>query len=430
MSIRDVVRNISLVSSAEARALYDRLTSDDHSGTRDDGSSILISGGELFNKGAQAMTYTVVDEISRRYPNKRVYLLSEQDYLRDPAEKDAYTFEILPWDSEIQLSLLAPYANLTNTQSHPTEVHRSVRNAFEDCRMILDINGYALSSQMGARMSFSYLTTVLLARMYSVPMYILPQSIGPFDYSLPMRLLLDPLMRTYLPYPKMICPREEDGVRALEPYTRANVRREFDIVLQGGEYDLENIYVTDRGIEVRTLPDDAVGIVPNSKVFERTSNELFYAMYEQLIDCLLELDKEVYVLRHSTEDLELCKAICEPFTRVNAVHMLDDDFDAPELEALIAQFEYMIASRYHSIVHGYKHGVPVVAIGWAVKYDELLRRFDQSQYFFDVRDGLDVQRLTDAVVRMDRNSGTESAGIASTAESIKERALFDNVFEE
>jgi colanic acid/amylovoran biosynthesis protein len=152
-------------------------------------------------------------------------------------------------------------------------------------------------------------------------------------------------------------------------------------------------------------------------------------MYEQLVDCLLELDKEVYVLRHSTEDLDLCKAICKPFTGVEGVHMLNDDFDAPELEALIAQFEYMIASRYHSIVHGYKHGIPVVAIGWAVKYDELLRRFDQSQYFFDVRDGLDVQRLTDAVVRMNRNSGTESAAIASTVETIKERTLFDNVFE-
>ena len=44
------------------------------------GDNIVIVGGELFNKGAQAMTFTVVDEFSSRYPEKDIYLFSNSDY--------------------------------------------------------------------------------------------------------------------------------------------------------------------------------------------------------------------------------------------------------------------------------------------------------------------------------------------------------------
>ena len=58
---------------------------------------ILITGGELKNKGAQAMTFITVDQIAKRYPECKVLLLSNQDYVRSDEEKANYKFDILPF---------------------------------------------------------------------------------------------------------------------------------------------------------------------------------------------------------------------------------------------------------------------------------------------------------------------------------------------
>ena len=54
--------------------------------------NILITGGELFNKGAQAMTFVTVSELSKRFPDKQIILVSGRDNSRPQAEKDRYCF--------------------------------------------------------------------------------------------------------------------------------------------------------------------------------------------------------------------------------------------------------------------------------------------------------------------------------------------------
>ena len=36
--------------------------------------NVIITGGDLKNKGAQAMTFVTVDEIKKRFPEERIYL--------------------------------------------------------------------------------------------------------------------------------------------------------------------------------------------------------------------------------------------------------------------------------------------------------------------------------------------------------------------
>ena len=60
---------------------------------------ILVTGGELFNKGAQAMTFITVDQIAKSFPNYTVVLFSGQDANRPEEEKKNYKFEIMPFPS-------------------------------------------------------------------------------------------------------------------------------------------------------------------------------------------------------------------------------------------------------------------------------------------------------------------------------------------
>jgi colanic acid/amylovoran biosynthesis protein len=427
---RNQTRNASLLAAVESRLLSDLVLANRGRELHEDGNSIAIVGGELFNKGAQAMTFTVVDQMMKRYPEKDVYLLSGRgDYERNQEEKDQYAFDILPWGPEVQLSLLSPGLNLVNTKSYSKRTHEAVRSVIADCYMLIDINGFAISSQMGARASFSYLTNIVLAKEYDVPMYVLPQSIGPFDYSTEMKLLLNPLLQTYFTFPQTVCPRERAGVEALAPYTQSNVQREFDIVLQAEGYDLDNIYTTEPALELKNLERDAVGIVPNSNLFDRAGDEEIYSLYEKAIKELLDMGRTVYVFRHSIEDLDFCRNIKNRFDETEDVRLFEDDFDAPELEHIIDQCDFLIASRYHSIVHAYKNGVPVIAIGWAVKYEELLDEFGQSEYFYEGRDRIDADTFVDSVRQMSEQWENESESVQAKLKMVRQNDLFSRLFD-
>ncbi|WP_157964869.1 polysaccharide pyruvyl transferase family protein [Halorubrum sp. 48-1-W] len=426
---RKQARNVSLITSVESRLLSDLVLADQGQELNEDGDSIAIVGGELFNKGAQAMTFTVVDQMTKRYPEKDVYLLSGRDYERDQNEKDQYAFDILPWGPEVQLSLLSPELNPVNTKSYSKRAHEAVRSVVTDCSMLIDINGFALSSQMGAKTSFTYLTNIVLAKEYDVPMYVFPQSIGPFEYSTEMKLFLNPLIQTYLTFPQIVCPREQAGVEALAPYTQSNVQREFDIVLQTEDYDLDNIYISKPDFERKDLKSDAVGIVPNSKVFDRADDEEIYSLYEEAIGELLDTGRSIYIFRHSIGDLDICRNIKDRFDEMDDVRLFEDDFDAPELEQVIDQCDFLIASRYHSIVHAYKHGVPVIAIGWAVKYEELLDEFGQSEYFYEGRDRIDTDAFVDSIGQMSEKWEHESESVQEKLKMVRRNDLFSQLFE-
>ncbi|MFC6905802.1 polysaccharide pyruvyl transferase family protein [Halalkalicoccus tibetensis] len=423
-----VTRNISLIASVETELLSElTFPTCRDSYSSNDRDSIAIIGGELFNKGAQAMTFTVVDQLSERFPEKDIYLLSRRDYERPPEEKSQYTFDILPWGLEVYLALFSSTLDYLNTTDYSRRIIDDVRELLLDCSFIIDINGYALSSQQGFDLSFEYINNIVLARKFDIPMYIFPQSIGPFDYSQSQKLLLNPLLRTYLTYPELICPRESEGIKSLTPYTRNNVQHEFDIVLQNQDYNLKNIFTTAPDLKQKDIRSDAVGIVPNSKVFERADPEELYLLYDAVIEMLLKENQTIYLLRHSVEDLDLCENIKKRFSDEDHVVLIGEELNAIELEYIIDQFDFMIGSRYHSLIHAYKNATPVLAIGWATKYQELLSEFEQSQYFFEGRNEVNTEDFLKSVSEMVNNYERESISIGKKRNKITNDDLFDDI---
>ena len=69
-------------------------------------NNIIIVGGELFNKGAQAMTFTIIDRMKKINPHSNIFLFSDRDFFRKDEEKAIYSFIIMPWNLEIKISLL------------------------------------------------------------------------------------------------------------------------------------------------------------------------------------------------------------------------------------------------------------------------------------------------------------------------------------
>ncbi|WP_254272338.1 polysaccharide pyruvyl transferase family protein [Haloarcula marina] len=425
--IRAIGQKFAFGTAVTEQLIFDSLTSQE-SRSELTGENIVIVGGELFNKGAQAMTFTVVDRLKRRFPGKSIYLFSNRDYQRDSIEKEQYDFTILPWSGGARIDAMSSIVPAVYDDPYPQTAHQEVKAVLNDCAFIIDINGYALSSQWGFQQSLQYMSNLISAKRKKIPIYILPQSIGPFSYPHAAATILKPLFSAFLPSAEVICPREKEGIKCLRPYTTENVQLESDIVLQYQDYNLENVFTEVPEFQVPDVEGDAVGVVPNSRLVERKERDQLKDMYIAILETLLDQGKNVYVLRHSSEDEEICTWIKSLFDDDNHIYLLDDELNAIELEQTIEQFDYLIGSRYHSLVHSYRNGVPVIAIGWATKYGELLESFDQSAYFFDGRNKIDISQLEAAIRQLDTKKEDEKERIQEHIETIHQSDLLTQLF--
>ena len=389
-------------------------------------NNIVIIGGGLHNKGAQAMTFTTVNELKKKFPYKNIYLFSELDYHRNKNEKDIYNFNISPWNPEIKSRILGLPKSLELDLLNVTNDDNSVQNLkkiLKDTIMFIDISGYRLSS-LGFVTSLDYLLDIMVAKKFSAPYIILPQSIGPFDYPSKYSFIKF-LIKFYLEYPEIIFAREEEGIECLKKMNLKNFEKSQDIVLDRvDDYDLYKIYNKKIHIKTNHLEKNSIGIIPNQRVFDREKEDVLYSHYKMLINTSLKAGKTVYILRHSYDDLEICENIKELFSKNNRVILLNDDFNAIELELILKQFDFIIASRYHSIIHAYRNSVPALVIGWATKYYELLKSFDQLDYFIDVRKGIYNQELNNKIKLLLMDSEKEKFKIRKMANENK-KDIFD-----
>lgn len=386
--------------------------------------NIIIVGGELLNKGAQAMTFTAVDQLKRNFPDKNIYLFSVYDSRTQNPKEINYTFNIARWDWKIKSGIFSSLPRrLKNTDMKKIEeLARVIKNSL----FFIDISGYALSSQWGMFRSINYLLNIMIAKKFGIPYYIFPQSIGPFNYRLRDRMFLPSiLMKSCLRYPKMIYAREDEGLRAVQRFSRRNAKKSLDIVLQNDTYQLSNIYASEAGLREIKVEPNATGIIPNIKVTEQSNQSIAFSLYKPLITQLLERRRAVYILRHSDEDLKVCEQIKGFFSHNTNVRLLSDDFNAIELEGIIKQFDFVIASRYHSIIHAYRHGVPALVIGWAAKYHELLEAFGQSDYCFDIRDAFSIDTINAALTTLLQAHKYEKEKLLTQVSSLNKENVFN-----
>ena len=391
--------------------------------------NIIIVGGELFNKGAQAMTFTVVDQMKRKFPNRSIYVFSQLDFDRKEEEKSIYTFNIFPWYLGIKIRLLDYLGIFHREDNNFTHIENHMKEIIKNAKFFIDISGYGLTSQLDFLSSVNYLLNIIVAKRFSIPYYIFPQSIGPFDYRLRFKIFLYHLMRLYLKYPEKIFLREEEGIKCVRKFTQNNVEKSYDIVLVSKGYNLFNIYKKKVLFKDIKIEPSAVGIIPNLNVIKRSNPGKLFSVYNYLIKRLLDANKTIYLLRHSYNDLGICEKIKSLFSDNKSVRLISDDLNAIELENIIKQFDFVITSRYHSIIHAYKNGTPALVIGWANKYFELLKSFNQLDYFFDVRDKMNVDEMVSSLDKLIQNFKYEKEKIINKMNILNKKNIF-NIFVE
>lgn len=388
----------------------------------------------MLNKGAQAMTFTVISEMKKAFPKSDIVLLPSISHAACKNIKDIYNFEIIQFDIRTRMELSGGLFKTLNKafkyqnylKKHNDKLIK-IKKYFENADYLIDISGFALSSQMGFRKSCSYLLAIAAAKKHNVVTYIFPQSFGPFNYPhLHNKFIVWLLMMKYMKYPAAVFARETDGLNKIQPFNKM-AKLNYDIVLQSNiEYDLQNIFKHEHKREPKLpkIDSNAVAIIPNEKALLHGNESELLNLFNKIIQELLCRNMRVYLLPHSHEDAVICKRLKSTFSHENMVSLITDEYNCIELEFIISKFMFVVASRYHSIVHAYRKSVPVIALGWAEKYQELLSSFGQDLYLFDVRKNPDIDKFINAIDDMIKNHKKNVSEIKQQLSLVQKDSIF------
>ena len=381
---------------------------------------VLITGAQFHNKGAQSLLFSLMSELYHRFSDVMIYYLP-LDWQKEYGE-NIYRFTPV-YDDEAYRDVQGGYKQLKRRvkqrilkkQSgiHAVKLH----TLWDTIDVLFDVSGYQLTSKLNIAGNYRLLRYIETAKAHNVKVFLLPQSFGPFAYDEPG---MDERIRSALKKADLIFAREQEGKNLLEEKygISENVRLSPDLVLQSRE-DPCVIY---QGAYAETYQEiktkDNVGIIPNRQTVIHGNRDTVLHVYKTLIDALLDKNKNVYIFRHS-DDLQLCRDIYAMYTEESKVYLVEEEMDCFAYCAFVKQFDFLIASRYHAVVHAYKQHVPVLILGWAEKYIELATLFDQLQFAFDITDTRNLEKLSAAAVYLAENYREESGKLRQTLEQFQ-----------
>lgn len=385
---------------------------------------IVITGGELQNKGAQSMVFICVSELHKRFPNHEIFVMS--DFCTDSEQENIFCFNIRTFGTVVDV---IRKNNLKQNiyymlKGYDKKDNDKQKEFFCDVDLMIDISGYGLGDAWNKYEIEHYLYRIECAKYFGIKVYLMPQSFGPFktfDKSLLKRT------KRALEYVSTIYAREQQGYDLLmDNFNLKNVKMSYDLVLNNKTVDLNSVYKNVPMLCDIDVKSNSIAIIPNAQNSKVCSEKVLLEAYKSLIDKFLAYSKNVYILRHSNMDIDICEKIFKMFHN-NNVFLIEQELSCVEFSNIVNKFDFVVASRFHSVVHSYKNTVPCLTMGWAVKYLELHKLFHQEKYCFDVRNNFDTSKLLSAAEDLLNNHSKQSEIISKELNQVQKHNIFDDI---
>ncbi len=402
--------------------------------------NILITGAQFSNKGAQSLLFSTMDALRKNFDNVEIFYMPLDEF--SLYKENIYKFHMVygRWEAHLYENSLIkrPYVIalaiarriLRQDAVSPLKIFE-LHKLLPKIDAILDVSGFQLTSQFDNACNNLFLDYIEEAKRYNKTIILMPQSFGPFDYSKNKDEMMKRIGKV-LPKADLIFVREKEGYERLKKeFSLKNIVLSTDLVLQTGNIDLNNIFTNIPELKYPHIEKgNNVGIIPNNEMFKRYNVDDLLNVYTKIVLTLLSHQKKIYIFRHSN-DMQACNIIYNQVKGLGNVFLVEDELNCIEYSLFIEQFDYIIASRYHAIVHAYKKGVPAVVLGWAEKYRQLAIIFDQNKYIFDVSTVISDNSISicDAICCLNNNYRTDSEKIINKLAKLGNNGCFDKCFE-
>jgi colanic acid/amylovoran biosynthesis protein len=369
---------------------------------------ILIRGAGFVNKGAEALMLTARDELQARIPNAE-FLAELPSAEFDLARQNGLVpVGELGWGRGLSRVLirgkLQKCIGLAPALFGPA-VEKLYQADFsrQDIHVdaTIDVSGYAYFG--GA--SQTMMNVISYMRRHPGPCFFLPQAWGPLTTK-QSRFFL----RRMLEKAAAVYSRDATSSGCLKQCGFSGFLEAPDIALafkrksSGKEIPayLQGVVGTGRPV---------IGIAPNMRVYERISgtgleNRYIVFLMELCRFCMDKLGATVILISNEihpdpkvSDDQDLCELLCKQINCPQCIYQRQY-YSAEMIRNITGRLDFLIGSRFHTLVFALSQGVPVMALGWAHKYGELLKGFGLENYSIGHEKEYDLNSATAKVTEV------------------------------
>lgn len=225
---------------------------------------------------------------------------------------------------------------------------------------------------------------IKLALSLGKPVYVMPNSFGPFNGFFVKRMVRSTLNKC-----KLVTARESISKKMLDEISvksRLFPDLGFSLNTKETKVDLE------KSLEGQSKNRKRIGITVRPYRFPNSDNP--QKKYENYIESMVAFTKWLYaagylpifieqVLSETTHESDMV-AILEITKRLNRTEYViisDDTYDSRDLKTIYGQMDYTVGTRFHSVIFSLSENVPCIAIEYGGnKGTGILKDMDLSQY--------------------------------------------------
>ncbi len=338
----------------------------------------IIFGGNFINKGAEALTLTTVEMLRKKYPADEPVLL-DLFPSQFGAAKTTFPFEIVNMHVRTLYRIHFPFLKLIFKESNKSDSEKRIRQLFEQAEGFYDISGYGVSSHNQRPIwTLATMLPAFWANRKKIPVVLLPQSLGPFDFTGWKKLIIRPIIARYLKIPKTIFIREGISRQHLAPFRTEGVVDSFDLVLLNANH------------QPIKVDGNHIAIIPNRQLTNFIPEDSVAGLFAKLAQSSIDAGYTVHLFAHASDDMKLCRMIYEAIPNKSKTIFYQSNFSIPQTEELLSGMSGVITARYHGLVHAIKQAKSCFVIGWATKYKVLIDAIEQQEYYIDLSQQSDL----------------------------------------
>lgn len=363
---------------------------------------ILLHGTGTHNKGAELMAIAVLEHF-RTHPNPPEFAVPPSfGTYRDRAQYGVFT-------------LLPRVSPLRRTGFALRLLRASFLNRFglatlAEIDTVIDASGYFFGDPFCAKDILAVGRLFEAVKRRGGRVILMPQSFGPFS----RHDIREACQKTLA-----LC----DLILAREQSSFENLRQ---LALDESRINQFPDFTCSVGPDSALLQDANAGkpdilLVPNRQIKLKLGDSVYRSYlecYRQVIEFARQHKFTTAFLLHCTSDIEVCTDIESGLCK--SVPIIS--YPNPKtLKAVLGSARVVVTSRYHAAVSSLSQAVPVITIGWAEKYSELLREFQCEEYSSMANEYERTVGLLDTLLHDDKHYSRLRLQIGKAAEAVSNR---------
>ena len=245
-------------------------------------------------------------------------------------------------------------------------------NTYKELDCILVKGGGFLHSYGGVvdpYIMYFQLFDVFLAKKNKIPVFILPNSIGPLKNRIAKKIVF-----TALKYAKTVYVRESTSLEYLKSEGITAIKSpDLGFYLKASNKDFKK-YLYKRGIPVGEKTCVAVTLRPY-RFSGKANSDMLYKNYikqlKQYIEYLLSNRINVTLVAHTIgpsahedDSIPLLEIFDSIESNENLIYLYDRDLNSEDLEKIYSYYNLIVGTRFHSVIFGLNVSTPSIAIAY------------------------------------------------------------------